>query len=286
MNMPAPAPPRSNDADDEWSVAFARCADAFPAVDALSTCLARNDRGGMFAASVVMRTRGLIDDVVRRAGGGMSETGLSGLANRIARDPVVAAYCHSLAFEWDRLVAFQRRTGTNPIVPPIVETPPLASDASRLKAVLGRFAQEQRRLSASIQEMPANVFNALCAIVDETQAEIACSGLRHAERATREAVLADALENGALAKARFDPLQVGLSLLVSALSRGSGRPRVEGVIALDRTQLARLIVMARAAGADRRATAKLVTTLHGVFCDPRGLPKRRDARSLLGGSPK
>lgn len=255
--------------------------------------LAGNDNS-LFGDEIVARVRGMIDHLVRQLLDALDEVDagpesrdygheqVSALADRLISEPALLAHIHALAVEWQLTERLQARLAIDPVLSPVLQGMIGASDPSQaaggmaLLAANARHAQAQRRMQLPLAELPADLFHLALLALRNTQAQ--SPAVEQAEARLRAGYdegrsrlgLMDrlVLSLGEGATAALSVANAGVALFVTALALGAGFSRDMAILATHETQVVRLAVALRAAGAPLEAVHHQIITLHPASSIP------------------
>ncbi len=225
---------------------------------------------------VVARMRGnldslarqLIDSTSRAVIGNDQRTGeIEGLSQCLAASSIVLSFCFAQAIEIETTERLEKRERIDPVLSPLLQeliassSEETAELAMKALTAQSRFVQQQRRMSLSLDELPADIFHEVLRrweAQSEDHPEVA-GGLKqlkgsYDEANGRAALLARLL--GTMrkdAKAALDLKQAGFALFSTALAQFSNQPRELAVLSSHESQTARLALFLRAAGLDEGA---------------------------------
>ena len=246
----------------------ARGADA--ALPVLRHLLA-SDGPSLVNEAVVARVRGMLHDLAWQlcAGGRKplvappdSMPLVDTLAERLAADSAVLAHVHALAIESHLAERFEQRMSLDPVLSPLLQELIASSDqavaglAMQVLTAQTRFMQRQRRMELPLEELPADLFHAICRLAGGISGPAAASGLAalkadYDEGATRLALLARlavAMHRAVTACLSFD--RAGIALFTQGVTALAGIPRAQVVLMCHEQQAVRLALALRAAGLD------------------------------------
>jgi len=267
--------------------------------------LLASDGQRLVSDAILARVRGMLSDLAaqlcaaaagRDPGLRLADTADEGaqesLAESLAADPALLAFCHGLAAESQLAERLHHQRGIDPVLSPLLqeliasEEPVIAELAMNALAAQSRFIQSQRRMELPLGELPAELFHGAIAGRVEGDA-VARLQLGFDEGANRLGLLArlvSAMRRGAVAALALD--HAGAALFASALAALSRQPRAHAVLACHEGQGARLALSLRSAGLTPAAIERQFLLLDPAAPLPRDLaevsPDR--ARLLLGAS--
>lgn len=210
-----------------------------------------------------------------------------GLVEALMADAVVLAHCHALAAESLAAERLQQRHGIDPVLSPLLqeliasEDTAVAALAMAALAAQSRFMQSQRRMELVLDELPAELFHAVLALVQPEaadQAVLARVQAAYDEGTSRLGLLARlvaSMRRGVVAALALD--HAGIALFVSGLAASSRTGRAAAVLACHEGQGMRLALMLRVAGLLPGAIERQV-----LMVDPAG----NGLRGLAGLSPE
>lgn len=217
--------------------------------------------------AILARVRGMLGDLAAQliAAGhaGPQET----LAETLAADPALLAFCHALAAESHLAERLHQQRGIDPVLSPLLQEliasdiPAIAELAMNALAAQSRFIQSQRRMQLPLGELPAELFDAVLGTGLDRAAR---TRLQQAydEGASRLGLLARlvaAMRRGAVAALALD--HAGSALFASALSALAGLTRAHAVLACHEGQGMRLGLALRVAGLAPEAIERQFLTL-------------------------
>jgi hypothetical protein len=268
---------------------LARESRALGAVVPVLRHLLAGDGQRLVSDAVLARVRGMLSDLALQLlavasgrdpalrGADDSETSRlrDELADELAADPALLAFCHGLATEGLLAERLSRQHAIDPVLSPLLQEliasqqPEVAELAMNALAAQSRFIQSQRRMELPIAELPAELFHAVIGMCERIGFE--AGGIVHLQQGYDEAAsrlglmarLVSAMRRGAVAALALD--HAGLALFVSALATLSRQPRDHAVLACHEGQGARLALALRAAGLGGDAIERqLLVTEPGV----------------------
>jgi hypothetical protein len=241
----------------------------------------------LFADEIVARVRGMIGDMAGQlldAGRPAEEiwatssdvAELDALAAALVEIPGLVGHIHALALEWHLTERLQARLALDPALPPLLETLLTSNDATTsalamsLLAAQARFAQAQRRMQLTLQELPADLLHgallALRAVSDnEPRARAAEAQVRadYDEGRSRLGLIARLVTGmGDGAGMALSLTHAGVGIFATALGMGSGQDRDVILFSTSEGQTVRLALALRAAGLKQGAIKEQVLTLH------------------------
>lgn len=240
--------------------------------------------------AVLARVRGMLGDLAAQLIAAGHAGSPEALAESLAADPELLAFCHALAAESHLAERLHQQRGIDPVLSPLLQeliasdTPAIAELAMNTLAAQSRFIQTQRRMQLPLAELPAELFGAVlkAGIGAEPLAPLQQAYDEGASRLGLLARLVAAMRRGAVAALTLD--HAGPALFASALATLSGQARGSAVLACHEGQGARLALSLRAAGMTPEAIERQFLTLDPADPMPRHLallsPER--ARVLLG----
>lgn len=231
-----------------------------------------------------------------------AETAIEELADEMMSQQAFLLHCHALTIEAQTALELQRRSGIDPVVPPMLQSLIASSDAAiaagamAILAAQARFFRQQERMELPLQELPAPIFEQAI----ESWKSIAGSE-EPAAFARTEAGLRACYDEGAgriglldrmiatLGKDAMTALSVGnggLAMFSSAVAAATGQPRDRVIVATSEQQLGRLALSLRAAGLDPAQIEQQFHCLHPDVSLPEGFEALRQdrAREMLAQS--
>lgn len=255
-----------------------------------------NDDHSLFSDEIIARMRGMLRhlstqllDALDAAGADYpsreyEEAQLAPVTAALADHPALLAHLHALAVEWNQTERLQARLALDPVLSPLLQgliaasDPQIAASGMALLAANARHAQAQRRMQLPLAELPADLFH------------LAIGALRSAEGATEVMQQAEArlragydegrsriglmsrliMALGGGATAALSVTHAGMGLFATALALGAGIDRDSAVLATNETQLARLALALRAAGARIETIEEQFLAFHPEISLPDG----------------
>jgi hypothetical protein len=240
--------------------------------------------------AILARVRGMLSDLAAQLVAAGHSGGQDALAEALAGDPALLAFCHALAAESHLAERLHQQRSIDPVLSPLLqeliasETPAIAELAMNALAAQSRFIQTQRRMQLPLAELPAELFGGVLAACTDGSGRTALQQA-YDEGASRLGLLArlvGAMRRGAVAALALD--HAGPALFASALAALAGQSRDHAVLACHEGQGLHLALMLRAAGLEPDAIERQFLTLDPAAPLPRDLasfsPER--ARLLLG----
>lgn len=197
-------------------------------------------------------------------------------------DPLLLGHVHALAIEWQLTERLQERLALDPVASPLVLARIAAGDASArgFLAAQARWSQAQRRMALPIAELPAEVLEAVLAILRTLAgAEPALADRVNAVEAAARSLHGETENRLALAKALVreagdrSPIvaEDGAALFLTRLAMASGQTRETATLATQPGQQARLVLGLQAAGASAGVVEEQILALHPGAAAPQGL---------------
>lgn len=262
--------------------------------------LLASDAQRLVSDAILARVRGMLADLAAQllaAGAGrdpglrMTHTAEAGaseaLAERLAADPALLAFCHGLAAESHLAERLHQQHGIDPVLSPLLQeliasdAPAVAELAMNALAAQSRFIQSQRRMELPLGELPAELFHAVVAGHAGRDA-LAALQTTYDEGASRLGLLARlvaAMRRGAVAALALD--HAGAALFASALAALGEQPRENAVLACHEGQGVRLALGLRAAGLEPDAIERQFLLLDAAAQLPRDLADIAPERARL-----
>lgn len=241
--------------------------------------------------AILARVRGMLADIAAQLVAAGHPGAHDALAETLAGDPALLAFCHALATESHLAERLHHQRSIDPVLSPLLQeliasdTPAIAELAMNALAAQSRFIQSQRRMQLPLTELPAELFAAVLGASGAQGAGRAALLQSYDEGASRIGLLArlvGAMRRGAVAALALD--HAGTALFASALAALAGQDRAHAVLACHDGQGMRLALMLRAGGLKPEAIERQFLTLDPAAPLPRDLavlsPDR--ARVLLG----
>lgn len=250
-----------------------------------------NEDDALFSDEIVARIKGMLAYQARQLAIAEAEAGKIDnparqvAARTLALFPALAAqsallrHCHALALEWQLTLRLENERGLDPVLSPLVQAL-VASDESAT-ASLGmasltaqaRFAQAQRLMELPLNELPADLFNAVMLAWREQTNPTAAAAQDLAEDRMRTGFdesgsrlalldrLVLAMGKGVTAALMIE--HAGIATFLSALAFASDQPREDAVASTNPRQTARLALAMRATGLKGSAIEGQLLILHG-----------------------
>ena len=237
--------------------------------------------------AILARVRGMLADLAAQLVAAGNEGPSEPLAETLAADPALLAFCHALAAESHLAERLHQQRGIDPVLSPLLQeliasdTPAIAELAMNALAAQSRFIQSQRRMQLPLGELPAELFDTVLKACSEGTA-LAPIRQSYDEGASRLGLLARlvaAMRRGAVAALALD--HAGPALFASALATLAGQPRGHAVLACHEGQGARLALALRAAGLPPEAIERQFLTLDPAAPMPRDLAALSPDRARL-----
>ncbi len=198
----------------------------------------------------------------------------------LAEDSGFLSHCHALALEWQLTERLQSRLSLDPVLSPLMQAliasndAPTAATAMALLAAQARFAQTQRRMRLSLDELPGDLLHVALVILrrhagaDGHSQDAAARGeaalrARYDEGRSRLGLIARLVAAmGGGATAALSVSHAGVAIFLSALAMASGQDRDLAILATTEGQQARLALTLRAAGLRPHAIEEQFLCLH------------------------
>lgn len=272
----------------------------------LTHLLANHDHS-LFSDEIVSRVRTMIGDVARQLLTAQAEAAENGdprgyaerhrarVTEVLLTDSPLVSHCHALALEWQLTARLETRNAIDPVLSPLLQSlvasddSGMASTAMAALAAQARFVQHQRRMELPLNELPADHFHQVLAILieqggaaDAEAALAATTRLRedYDESAGRIGLLDRMVHGmGAGALAALSVSHSGVAIFLSALSSATRQERELTVLATNDRQLARLALSLRAAGLNPGAVEEQFAYIHPDVALPEGFDALRTDRA-------
>lgn len=223
--------------------------------------------------AIIARVRGMLTHLSRALLGAgpvsarCGEIGLvqiDALANDLADDPAVLVHLYCVAIEGLLTTRLEQRLGIDPVLSPLVqeliasEHATTAELAMKTLAAQSRFVQSQKRMELALDELPAELFDAVLTRFENSDHSasgesrpVSISEMRrnYDEASSRLGLLnrlVATMRQGAMAGLALD--HAGLALFTSCLSALSGQRRNLVMLSCHEHQNTRLALSLRAAG--------------------------------------
>lgn len=290
MIGPSAKPPSNYDGDHPLRAALA-FGDRLLArnVDALEGLLLAHDRS-LLSEAVVFQVQGLITSLADELigdGPPADEALHSALVARLSHESSIRSHLHAMAIEWRLTLRLEADMGLDPVLAPAYQhwvghgDPVVSALAMAALTAQSRFAQAQRRMRASLSELPAELFHTALVSARDCASDAALESVRAREAGLRssydegsgrlalQARLAQALgtqEEGLLELARS-----GVGLWLTALSHLTGEDRDRLALATVEPLLGRLLLTLRAAGQSPQAAESQALLIEPDADLPKGL---------------
>lgn len=256
-----------------------------------------NDDSGLFSDETIARVRGVVLNVAGQLLFAQAAAAQAhdrpayvaqrqdGLAQALFADAAFLAHVHALTVEARLIERLQNRSGTDPVLTPLVQDL-IASDdgaeaglAMSVLAAQARFQQHWRRMELPLEELPGDLLHrALLALREQAgtdpAAEAAERQLRndYREGTGRLGLIARLVMGmGQQASSALAIAHAGLAIFATALSMAADQDRDLVVLSFSERQYARLALSLRAAGLDRRAVLEQFLYLHPDGSLPEGV---------------
>lgn len=207
------------------------------------------------------------------------------LATMLSAQAPLLEHLHMLSVEWQMTERMQGYQGLDPVQSPIMQEiigsadPDTAARGMNLLAAQARFGQSIRRMQIPLTELPHAIHQVALMVLHSHVAESpspdsesdlavvasAIDALRNA-RAMQSSRL-DLLEHAVSAARTLSPEGVsldraGVALFLTAMAHGSGLPREAVIMSTTESQVARLVLVLRAAGLDYADIVATFAALH------------------------
>ena len=279
----------------------------------LTHLLASGDQTS-FSDEVIARIRGMANDCASQLlralqldwqaerDGQFDDAAQADLAGTLLRDTAFLSHAHALTLEALLAEKFQKRSGIDPVLSPLIQEMAASSDDNiaalsiHVMAAQARFIQQQRRMELPLSELPGDLFykamltlQGLGGVPEDvgaaTQARLRTTfdeGSRRIGQITR---LIMALERKASRALSLD--HAGLAIFATALAMASAQDRDLAVLSLSEHQLARLALSMRSAGLSQSALEEQFLFLHPDITLPEGfegMSSQRAAKILEASS--
>lgn len=258
--------------------------------------LLANYGNALFSDEVVAQVRGMGAHVARQllfaqasAAGMADPSAFAGprcddLAERILRDPRFLGHCHALALEYRLAVRLEARSSIDPVLSPALQTLIASPDgetarlAMQLLSAQARFLQQQRRMELPLDELPGRLFEDALAAWRASASGTDGHAVDQADRHLREAHAAQACRLSLLARVAaladasdeqsLSIEHLGVAIFLSSLAAAAGQGRDLMALATDESQVGRLALALRAAGAGPDRIAEQFVLIHPEIALP------------------
>lgn len=262
--------------------------------------LLASDRHSLFADEIVAKVRGGIYDLARElldasaAAQGATEQiehsadSLAAFVEALGNVPGLVSHLHALAIESQVTERLQDRLALDPVLPPLVQALLASTDAATsalamsLLAAQVRFQQSQRRMQATVTELPADLMHAVLLVMRgmaeaDSESEVVARAAeasireRYDESRTRLGIIArlvTAMGGGAVAALNLN--HAGMAIFTTALALCSSQDRDVIVLATNEGQIARFALSLRAAGLKPTSIGEQIVSLHPDITLPDG----------------
>lgn len=252
--------------------------------------LLANYGNALFSDEVVAQVRGMGAHVARQllfaqanAAGIDDALGFAGprcddLAESVMQDLAFLGHCHALALEHRLAVRLEGRSGIDPVLSPALQALIASSDgetarlAMQLLSAQARFFQQQRRMELPLEELPDPLFDHAISTwrasadgTDENAIEQAAQRLHDSRKAQAHRLsLLDqvAARSGKPDKQSLSIGNVGVAIFLSTLAGALDQDRDLLALATDESQVGRLTLALRAAGAKPDQIAEQFVLIH------------------------
>ena len=258
--------------------------------------LLANDDHSLFSDEIIARLRGMsahvatqLLDALDDAGAGFATRDYAAdlvqpLQQRLAEQAAFLAHLHALAVEWQLTERLQARLAIDPALSPLLQSLIASTDAGQasggmaLLAAQVRFAQAQRRMQVALGELPPELFHlALEALrtvdapAEAIERAVATLRANYDEGRSRIGLMTRLVMGlGGGASAALSISHAGVGLFLTALALGAGIDRDLAALSTNETQLARLALALRAAGARIEMVEEQFLAIHPDIALPEG----------------
>ncbi len=228
--------------------------------------------GSLVSEAIVARLRGMLGHLSHQLLASKSDNYSSRDADRLTdflvSDGAILSHCYAIAMEGHLSERLERKTGIDQVLTPLMQeliastSSEVAELAMKALAAQSRFVQSQKRMDMPIGELPADVFQILLRLWEQSPSNSADDDAKTAlkaslaklkadydEGATRTGLLArlvSAMRGGARAALSLE--HAGLALFATALNALTKQPRELAILSCHERQSARLALSLRAAG--------------------------------------
>ncbi len=227
--------------------------------------LLAHNTSGLFGEEIVARVRGLLADLARQLAHELgpddepAEPEIAAIAAALAENAPILAHLHALAIEWQLTLRLEAASGTDPVLPPLLQAliasdePAMASTAMALLAAQARFSRSVQRMQLPLGELPGELLHTALAGHETAGAAIRA---RYDEGASRIGLLSRLVGGmGGGARAGLGITHAGVAIFTTALGLASGQSRDAAILACEPGQWPRLALALRGAGLGREAIA-------------------------------
>jgi len=220
---------------------------------------------------------------------------LDRFADELSQDSAVLSHCYAQAMEGHLAERLEQSAQIDPVLTPLLQEliasnqPAVGELAMNSMAAQSRFIQNQRRMQMPLNELPAELFQAVlrrweshCQRYDLLVPPEAIVGLkdRYDEGAGRVGLFARlvaAMRGGA--QVALDIEHAGLALFASAACAMTRQPRELAILACHERQAARLALTLRAVGHGKSAMEKQFLLLDPTERMPSGIEELSPQRA-------
>lgn len=250
----------------------------------------------LFSDEVVARVRGLVGGFAREllaaeaegagadANRALSTDRIVRLERELGSNGALLAHCHAHALEWQLTLRLEGEHALDPVISPLIQAliasdePSTAALGMETLSAQARFAQAQRRMELPLAELPPELFHAALLAWRAMTGPANAAALQAAEERLREGYdestnrlgllerLVVAMGKGVTAALMIE--HAGVALFLSALSAASTQPRNAVVVATNKRQAARMLLLLRSAGMKPQTVDEQLIYLH----DDAGIP--------------
>ncbi|VVT16514.1 hypothetical protein [Erythrobacter sp. EC-HK427] len=260
----------------------------------------------LFNDEVIAKVRGMVTHLARQVlfalaksdgitdRGSFADERQNALAAGLMESAPVIGFAHALAVEALTAERLSIRSGIDAVLSPLLQELVAspeggeAREAMRALSAQARFMQQQRRMELPLGELPAGVFETVCAhceaalVAEFPRVGHTLTALReeHAEsnsRITRLTGLIHQLADKAHRALSVD--HAGVSMFVTALEMAGEQSREVAVLSLSENQCARLALTLRAAGLSAAQVEEQFLFLHPDITLPEGFDTLRADRA-------
>ena len=262
------------------------------------------DDSSLFSEEILARLRAMVSDLSSAllealVDGGETDSVASAallgeldvLSRALLDEPALLRHLHALALEWQLTERLQARLALDPVVSPLVQQLIASADADTQRdamaflAAQARWCQTQRRMQVALGELPGPLVQGVIALLRRLVGEGTALQARvdriegnldagRRERESRLELGARLLQRmGSGSGEALSLTHAGTALFLTALALGSALDRDMVIFSTHETQIARLALALRAAGARPSMVEEQFLVLHPQITLPPGFER-------------
>lgn len=224
------------------------------------------------------------------------------LVSTLAKNSVLMSHCYAVAMEGQLTERFEQSGDIDQVLTPLLQELIASPDqgtselAMQTMSAQARFVQAQRRMHLPLAELPAELFHTLLQLWEALPSDTEVSEQQRVGAVLRESFDEGRSRLGLLTRltgslgpavrATLDLEHAGFALFATGLGRATKQARELTILACERRQASRLVLVLRGAGLKPDEVRRQFMLIHGESRMPSGvdLVSSEDALSMLTGT--